>query len=117
MAYRHVSKNNVKLDVTGGYVEMDIRGMSDVRGQVELETGTFDPTTRIAFEFSVRHSGEADGSGWLEPDTATRLDTVEASGLIDCRGYARVRLKVAVVSGTAGSLVTLSLCAYAPHSG
>jgi len=112
MAFRTKTAGAIKLDAIGDSVELDVSDLADLRGQLDLDNGAVG-ACRVAFEFALASSG----GDWYEPDTATRLDAEEISAIIDCRGYARARLRVVVVSAIAGSLGRLTLSAYAPHCG
>lgn len=104
--HRCVTQTGVKLDELGAVVELNVAGMTDLVGQVDITDGVFG-AARLAYEFSAA----AAGGKFVEIDTANRIAAEGVTGFtpIVCSGYQRVRLRVVVVSATSGTIATVSL--------
>ena len=102
-----VTLTNVKLDEVGGLIEMNIAGMSELRGQLDLDNGAVG-ACRLAYEYSC----SVIGGKFHEPTTATRISAEGVTATaIDCSAFSRVRLRVVIASATSGTMGTISLAA------
>lgn len=101
----------IKFDAIGEYVELPIDGYSELRGQVDLDDGALTSLV-IGFLFSCAKNG----GRFHEPTTSTRFTAAEgvSAAIIDCRGFARCRMKVITAAVTAGTKGTLTIAAYKP---
>lgn len=103
MAYKEVNKV-VDFGLKNENVFLDVRGMSTVRGQAYLSSGSYGSGV-VVMERSL------DGDHWFAMGTAQSFSADGISGLHDCQATGYIRLRVDV-AGTANAKLLLAIAAW-----
>lgn len=110
--YRVAGPKTVRLDKTGDCLEMNCTDLSDLRGWVQLLGG--DATNVVVqFHFSPEPTGEG---LFFEATSSDRLTTIGngsvSASVINCKGFARVRMIVTTATTTVDSIASFRMCSY-----
>ena len=110
--YRAAGPKALRLDVVGDFLELDVSDISDIRGSLEVVQGDATGVV-IAFMFSTEPRGEG---RFFEASTGDRLTSIGtgsvSANVINCKGFARVRMMVTTATATANSLGIARMCSY-----
>lgn len=110
--YRVAGPTALRLDKVGDFLEMKCHDLSDLRGWVHVIVGNATSVV-IQFQFSCEPTGDGLFFEAASGDRLTSIGTgIVSAAVINCKGFARVRMIVTTATATADSLAIARMCSY-----
>ena len=97
----------VRTDVTGGNVTLDVSGLSDARFQVVIVDGNLTAVTLTA-----KQSCDPHGQRFFAPPTGTTLTAEGITDSFSVKAAAKLSIEVTAATGTAGSRAQIFVCGW-----
>lgn len=110
--YRIAGPKVLRLDVVGDFLEMNCSDTSDLRGFAHVVIGD---ATSVVIQFWFSCEPVGDGL-FFEASSGDRLTSIGtgkvSAAVINCKGFARVRMTVTTVTATANSVAIVMMSSY-----
>ena len=101
------AKQEVRTDVVGDGIELDVQNLTRARFQVVILHGDLASAT-----IAAKQSCDPKGSVYAQPTTPTTLTAAGITDSFDVTGAAKIKIEITVATATAGSRAMLYVCAY-----